>query len=163
MDVVTVSTLNKSCKFYPGNCKHSIKTFSKLINPFFVVSDVLSFNGSSLLRYDLLREPIETDRHFIRFRFKTNNADGVLMYSRGTQGDYIALQLKDNRMILNIDLGSGIMTSLSVGSLLDDNMWHDVLISRNRKNISFSVDRVLIKGRIKGEFHRLDLNRAVSN
>ncbi|XP_043514492.1 neurexin-4 isoform X1 [Frieseomelitta varia] len=125
------------------------------------VSDVLSFNGSSLLRYDLLREPIETDRHFIRFRFKTNNADGVLMYSRGTQGDYIALQLKDNRMILNIDLGSGIMTSLSVGSLLDDNMWHDVLISRNRKNISFSVDRVLIKGRIKGEFHRLDLNRAL--
>ncbi|XP_076625166.1 neurexin-4 isoform X4 [Colletes latitarsis] len=125
------------------------------------VSDVLSFNGSSLLRYDLLREPIETDRHFIRFRFKTNNADGVLMYSRGTQGDYIALQLKDNRMLLNIDLGSGIMTSLSVGSLLDDNMWHDVLISRNRKNISFSVDRVLIKGRIKGEFHRLDLNRAL--
>ncbi|CAK9823551.1 Nrx-IV [Anthophora retusa] len=124
-------------------------------------SDVLSFNGSSLLRYDLLREPIETDRHFIRFRFKTNNADGILMYSRGTQGDYIALQLRDNRMLLNIDLGSGIMTSLSVGSLLDDNMWHDVLISRNRKNISFSVDRVLIKGRIKGEFHRLDLNRAL--
>ncbi|XP_050596211.1 neurexin-4 isoform X1 [Bombus affinis] len=125
------------------------------------VSDILSFNGSSLLRYDLLREPIETDRHFIRFRFKTNNADGILMYSRGTQGDYIALQLKDNRMILNIDLGSDIMTSLSVGSLLDDNMWHDVLISRNRKNISFSVDRVLIRGRIKGEFHRLDLNRAL--
>ncbi|XP_020287513.1 neurexin-4 isoform X1 [Pseudomyrmex gracilis] len=123
------------------------------------VSDVVSFNGSSLIRLDLLREPIETDRHFIRFRFKTNNADGVLMYSRGTQGDYIALQLRDNRMLLNIDLGSGIMTSLSVGSLLDDNMYHDVLISRNRKNVSFSVDRVLIKGRIKGEFHRLDLNR----
>lgn len=127
------------------------------------VSDVVAFNGSSLIRMDLLREPIETDRHFIRFRFKTNNADGVLMYSRGTQGDYIALQLRDNRMLLNIDLGSGIMTSLSVGSLLDDNMWHDVLISRNRKNISFSVDRVLIKGRVKGEFHRLDLNREVSN
>jgi len=56
------------------------------------VSDVVSFNGSSLIRLDLLREPIETDRHFIRFRFKTNNADGILMYSRGTQGDYIALQ-----------------------------------------------------------------------
>ncbi|KYM97578.1 PREDICTED: neurexin-4 [Cyphomyrmex costatus] len=123
------------------------------------VSDIASFNGSSLIRLDLLREPIETDRHSIRFRFKTNNADGVLMYSRGTQGDYIALQLRDNRMLLNIDLGSGIMTSLSVGSLLDDNMWHDVVISRNRKDIWFSVDRVLIKGRIEGEFHRLDLNR----
>lgn len=129
---------------------------------FVSVSDVISFEGAGLVRMDLLREPIETDRHFIRFRFKTSKADGVLMYSRGTQGDYIALQLRDNRMLLNIDLGSGIMTSLSVGSLLDDNMWHDVLISRNRKNISFSVDRVLIKSRIKGEFHRLDLNREVS-
>lgn len=110
---------------------------------------------------DLLREPIETDRHSIRFRFKTNNADGILMYSRGTQGDFIAVQLRDNKMLLNIDLGAGITTSLSVGSLLDDNMWHDVLISRNRKSIAFSVDRVLVKGRIKGEFHRLDLNRAV--
>ena len=54
------------------------------------------------------------------------------------------------------------MTSLSVGSLLDDNIWHDVVISRNRKDIMFSVDRVLIRGRIKGEFYRLNLNRGVS-
>jgi len=112
---------------------------------------------------DLLREPIETDRHHVRFRFKTNNADGVLMYSRGTQGDYIALQLRDNRMLLNLDLGSGIMTSLSVGSLLDDNMWHDVVFFRNRKNISFTVDRVLIQGKVRGQFHRLDLNQQVSD
>ena len=128
----------------------------------FTESHVISFNGSALVRWDLLREPIETDRHSIRFRFKTNNADGVVLYSRGTQGDFLALQLRDNRMLLNIDLGSGVTTSLSVGSLLDDNMWHDVVISRNRKDIAFSVDRVLIKGKIKGEFHRLDLNRAVN-
>jgi hypothetical protein len=54
------------------------------------------------------------------------------------------------------------MTSLSVGSLLDDNIWHDVVISRNRKDIMFSVDRVQIRGRIKGEFYRLNLNRGVS-
>jgi len=54
------------------------------------------------------------------------------------------------------------MTSLSVGSLLDDNIWHDVVISRNRKDIMFSVDRVQIQGRIKGEFYRLNLNRGVS-
>lgn len=122
----------------------------------------MHFNGTSLIRQDLVREPIETDRHAMRFRFKTNHADGVLVYSRGTQGDFIAVQLRDNKMLLNIDLGSGITTSLSVGSLLDDNMWHDVQIFRNRRDISFSVDRVLVKGRIKGDFHRLDLNRAVS-
>lgn len=66
-------------------------------------------------------------------------------------------------MVLNIDLGSGLMTTLSVGSLLDDNVWHDVVVSRNRRDIIFSVDRVIVRGRIKGEFSRLNLNRAVSN
>ncbi|XP_058793266.1 neurexin-4 [Phymastichus coffea] len=122
--------------------------------------NVIAFNGSAMLRWDMLRESLETDRHSMRFRFKTNNADGVIMYSRGSQGDFFALQLRENRMLLNINLGSGIMTSLSVGSLLDDNMWHDVVFSRNRKDIAFSVDRVLINGRVKGEFYRLDLNRA---
>lgn len=93
---------------------------------------------------------------------KTSQANGVILYSRGTQGDYLALQLRDNRMLLNIDLGSGIMTSLSVGSLLDDNIWHDVVISRNRRDLVFSVDRVMIQDRIKGEFSRLNLNRGVS-
>lgn len=140
------------------------------------------FNGSSLVRLDLLRNTISSSRESIRFRFKTSHANGVLMYSRGTQGDYFALQLRDNQMLLNINLGnhpktpliyqilpsfvliigSAEMTSLSVGSLLDDNIWHDVVISRNRRDIVFSVDRVMIQSRIKGEFSKLDLNRAVS-
>lgn len=127
-----------------------------------LVSDVLHFNGTSLARLDLLRDPIAAAYESIRFRFKTAYANGVVLYSRGTQGDYIALQLKDNRMVLNIDLGSGLMTTLSVGSLLDDNVWHDVVVSRNRLDIIFSVDRVIVRGRIKGEFSRLNLNRAVS-
>lgn len=126
------------------------------------VSENLAFNGSSLVRIDLLRDPISSTRETIKFRFKTSFANGVMLYSRGTQGDYLALQLKDNRMVLNIDLGSRIMTSLSVGSLLDDNVWHDVVISRNRRDIIFSVDRVIVQGRLKAEFNRLNLNRAVS-
>lgn len=55
------------------------------------------------------------------------------------------------------------MTSLSVGSLLDDNIWHDVVISRNRRDIMFSVDRVIVEKRIKGVFDKLNLNRAVSS
>lgn len=53
------------------------------------------------------------------------------------------------------------MTSLSVGSLLDDNIWHEVIIMRNKLDVVFSVDRVTIEGQIKGEFERLDLNREV--
>ncbi|EEB13815.1 Contactin-associated protein 1 precursor, putative [Pediculus humanus corporis] len=122
-------------------------------------SNLLYMNGSSLLVWHLNKEPVYASRESIRFRFKTSQANGVLLYSRGTQGDYIALQLHYNRLLLNLDLGSRIMTSLSVGSLLDDNLWHDVVISRNRRDIVFSVDRVVTQGRIKGEFARLNLNR----
>lgn len=123
------------------------------------IAETLNFNGTSLVSFDLLRDPISASRETIQFRFKTSHANGVLLYSKGTQGDYYALQLYENRMILNINLGSSLMTSFSVGSLLDDNVWHDVVISRNRRDILFSVDRVVVAGKIKGEFHNLDLNR----
>ncbi|CAH1134406.1 unnamed protein product [Ceutorhynchus assimilis] len=123
------------------------------------VAQNMYFNGTSLLKLDLLRDPIAALRETIKFRFKTASANGVLLYSRGTQGDYIALQLRENRMLLNIDLGSGMVTSLSVGSLLDDNIWHDVVISRNKREILFSVDRVVVQERIEGDFNRLNLNR----
>lgn len=71
----------------------------------FLVAENLYFNGSSLVRWDLRPQPITSSRESIKFRFKTNSMHGVLMYSRGTQGDFIALQLRDNRMLLNIDLG----------------------------------------------------------
>ncbi|XP_055708283.1 neurexin-4 isoform X1 [Phlebotomus papatasi] len=123
--------------------------------------ETLSFNGSSLVKLDLMRDPIVSYRESIRFRFKTSNPIGILLYSRGTQGDYLAVQIRDNRMILNINLGSGLMTTLSVGSLLDDNVWHDAVISRNRRDIVFSVDRVMTEAKIKGDFTRLDLNRGL--
>lgn len=71
----------------------------------FLAADDMYFNGTALLKVDLQREQISSSRESIRFRFKTSVANGVLLYSRGTQGDYIALQLRENRMLLNIDLG----------------------------------------------------------
>ena len=57
------------------------------------------------------------------------------MYSRGSQGDYIALQLVENRLLLNLNLGTvpGISsemmeTSMALGSLLDDNVFHEARI-----------------------------------
>lgn len=59
-------------------------------------------------------------------------------------------------------VGSGQVTSLNIGSLLDDNIWHDVVVSRNRRDILLSVDRVFVQDKIKGEFNRLNLNREVN-
>ena len=52
-------------------------------------------------------------------------------------------------------------TSLTLGSLLDDNVFHEVMISRNRRDIVLSVDRVTIRDRIRGEFNKLDLDQAL--
>lgn len=58
------------------------------------------------MRLDFMRDPISSYRESIRFRMKTAQANGVVLYSRGTQGDYVALQLRDNHMLLNINLGT---------------------------------------------------------
>lgn len=68
-------------------------------------AETLFFNGTSLVSLDLLREPISASRETMQFRFKTSFANGVLMYSKGTQGDFLALQLYENKMILNLKLG----------------------------------------------------------
>jgi len=77
----------------------------KLILTLILASDNLYFNGTSLVRWNLRDSPVSAHRESIRFRFKTNVADGVLLYGIGSQGDYLALQLKDNRLLLNINLG----------------------------------------------------------
>jgi len=131
------------------------------------ISDVLQFDGNSYLSRSHKLHPISSRRDLIRFRFKTNHENGVLLYARGTQEDYIALQLVENRLLLNINLGArrrGLTdihnqeTSLTLGSLLDDNVYHEVMIRRERRSLELSVDRVLIRDRIRGEFNKLDLD-----
>lgn len=68
-------------------------------------AETLFFNGTSLVTLDLLRDPISASRETIQFRFKTSFENGILMYSKGTQGDFLALQLYQNKMILNMKLG----------------------------------------------------------
>ena len=49
-------------------------------------------------------------------------------------------------------------TSLSLGSILDDNVFHEVMIARDKRDLVLSVDRVKIRDRIRGEFQKLDLD-----
>ena len=94
------------------------------------IPDVLHFNGMSLIRRGLSKFPVNSLRDTFRFRFKTNKENGIILYSRGSQGDYISLQLAENRLLLNMKLGGNRETSIMLGSLLDDNIYHDVEISR---------------------------------
>lgn len=71
------------------------------------VSESVNFDGHSYFTKDL-HFAIASESESIRFRFRTNNADGVVLYSRGSQGDFFALQLIHNKLLLNIDLGKPV-------------------------------------------------------
>lgn len=58
-------------------------------------------------------------------------------------------------------IGANVMTSVTAGSLLDDNLWHDVTINRFLNQVSFTVDRVEVKELIKGDFQQMDLDKIV--
>ena len=53
-------------------------------------------------------------------------------------------------------------TILQAGSLLDDNQWHEVEMTRTGREIHLTVDRLTIKNITNGEFYQLDLDRYVS-
>ncbi|GFU06145.1 neurexin-4 [Trichonephila clavipes] len=125
------------------------------------VSENVNFDGQSYFTKELFYG-ISSEYENIRFRFRTNDADGIILYSKGSQGDFFALQLIHNKLLLNVDLGGeGIITSISVGSLLDDNMWHDVYIVRKNRDVTFSVDRVIVPAKIRGDFSKLDIKREI--
>lgn len=54
------------------------------------------------------------------------------------------------------------MTSVTAGSLLDDGIWHDVSLERRLNKIAFTIDRVELQTKVKGDFQILDLDRIVS-
>lgn len=68
---------------------------------------------------------------------------------------------------INRDLFSGSTAELSgdttmrAGSLLDDNQWHEVIITRDLRQISFNVDRMEITNVSASDFIQLDLDRKV--
>lgn len=65
------------------------------------------FSGEGYIHYDLsaLNPPPSTTADQIKFRFKTSNQNGVLLYADGNQGDFIALQLHRGNLLFSIDLG----------------------------------------------------------
>lgn len=52
-------------------------------------------------------------------------------------------------------------TSVTLGSLLDDQQWHSVLIERFNKQVNFTVDKHTQHFRTKGDSDHLDIDYEV--
>uniref|UniRef100_A0AAR2KTR4 Contactin associated protein family member 5b n=1 Tax=Pygocentrus nattereri TaxID=42514 RepID=A0AAR2KTR4_PYGNA len=111
-------------------------------------SDVADFDGRSSLLYRFNQKSMSTVKDVISLQFKSQRADGVLVHGEGQRGDYITLELHQGSLALHINLDDAKMhpssghVSVSLGSLLDDQHWHSVLIERFNKQINFTVDRL---------------------
>ncbi|MEQ2228644.1 Contactin-associated protein-like 2, partial [Ilyodon furcidens] len=127
-------------------------------------ADVINFDGQGVISYRFKVKKMKIIKDVIALRFKTSESEGVILHGEGQQGDYITLELRKAKLLLQINLGSNQYgsilghTSVTTGSLLDDNHWHSVVIERYRRNVNFTLDGHTQHFRTNGEFDHLDLD-----
>ncbi|XP_052056981.1 contactin-associated protein like 5-2 isoform X2 [Apodemus sylvaticus] len=131
-------------------------------------SDVADFDGQSSLLYRFNQKMMSTLKDVISLKFKSMQGDGVLFHGEGQRGDYITLELQNGRLALYLNLDdskarlSSIAPSALLGSLLDDQHWHSVLLERVGKQANFTVDRNTQHFRTMGETDALDIDYELS-
>lgn len=71
----------------------------------FSESDVADFDGHSALLYRFNQKSTSTVKNVISVRFRSRQANGVLLHGEGQRGDYITLELQRGRLALRLNLG----------------------------------------------------------
>uniref|UniRef100_A0A4W5PQA9 Contactin associated protein-like 5a n=1 Tax=Hucho hucho TaxID=62062 RepID=A0A4W5PQA9_9TELE len=130
-------------------------------------SDVADFDGRSSLLYRFNQKSMSTVKDVISLRFKSHQAEGVLLHGEGQRGDYITLELHRGRLALYLNLGEFVTpgsgrVAVTLGSLLDDQHWHSVLIERFNKQVNLTVDTHTQHFRTKGEGDSLEVDYELS-
>ncbi|CAH7058248.1 Cntnap4 [Phodopus roborovskii] len=131
-------------------------------------SVVIDLDGKSSLLYRFDQNSLSPIRDIISLKFKTMESDGILLHRAGPTGDHIILELRRGKLFLLINSGearlmsSSTLINLTLGSLLDDQHWHSVLIQRLGKQVNFTVDEHRRHFHAQGEFNYLDLDYEIS-
>ncbi|KAG5262097.1 hypothetical protein AALO_G00292190 [Alosa alosa] len=132
-------------------------------------SDVADFDGRSSLLYRFNQKSMSTVKDVISLKFKSQRADGVLVHGEGQRGDFITLELHRGMLALHLNLDDAKLhpssghVSMTVGSLLDDQHWHSVLIERFNKQINVTVDRQTRHVRSRGVADSLEVDYEVGH
>lgn len=64
------------------------------------------FDGRSSLLYRFNQKSMSTLKDVISLRFKSHQAEGVLLHGEGQRGDYLTLELHRGRLDLYLNLGT---------------------------------------------------------
>ncbi|XP_010812669.1 contactin-associated protein-like 4 isoform X3 [Bos taurus] len=131
-------------------------------------SEVVDLDGKSCLLYRFDQKSLSPIKDVISLKFKTMQSDGILLHREGQNGDHITLELRRGKLFLLINSGDAKPPSarapvrLTLGSLLDDQHWHSVLIQRLGTQVNFTVDGHRRRFRAQGEFSSLHLDYEIS-
>ncbi|KAM5263189.1 contactin-associated protein-like 4 isoform 2-T2 [Ctenodactylus gundi] len=131
-------------------------------------SEVVDLDGKSSLLYRFDQKSLSSIKDIISLKFKTMQSDGILLHRAGPNGDHLTLELRRGKLFLLINSGVAKLPStptlinLTLGSLLDDQHWHSVLIQRLGKQVNFTVDEHRHHFHTQGEFNYLDLDYEIS-
>lgn len=95
-----------------------------------------TFRGNEFFSYNLSQSPIQSSVDEITLSFRTLQRNGLLLHT-GRSADYVNLSLRNGALWLVINLGSGAFEALvePTSGRFNDNNWHDVRVTRNRRQV----------------------------
>ncbi|XP_040849658.1 neurexin-1 isoform X15 [Ochotona curzoniae] len=92
------------------------------------------------------------------FQFKTTSLDGLILYNSGDGNDFIVVELVKGYLHYVFDLGNGAnLIKGSSNKPLNDNQWHNVMISRDTNNLHTVKIDTKITTQITAGARNLDL------
>ncbi|XP_056149052.1 contactin-associated protein-like 4 [Lampris incognitus] len=117
-----------------------LETYGCLYN-----SDVAGFNGRSSLHYRWSLRSRQTVKEVISLNFKTLRNSGILLHAEGQGQPFLTLELERGKLLLLLRRGKSSSSEdqrlVSLGSLLDDQHWHHVVVERLGSQLNFTVDK----------------------
>ncbi|XP_023315874.1 neurexin-1 isoform X2 [Trichogramma pretiosum] len=97
----------------------------------------------------------------ISFKIRTNEPNGLVMYSRSgaiTRTDLFAFEILGGYLYLHMDLGEGALKVRASEKRVDDGTWHEVALRRVEREGRVVVDDSTIEFRPPGDATQLDLD-----
>ncbi|XP_058389377.1 contactin-associated protein-like 4 isoform X1 [Diceros bicornis minor] len=130
-------------------------------------SEVIDFDGKSSLLYRFVKNTRSPVKDVISLKFKTMQNDGILFHREGRSGDGVTLELVQGKLFLLVSSGDVATPSPSgpgsaLGSLLDDQQWHSVLLEHSGQHVNLTVDGRSRQFRAWGDLSHKDLDPEIS-
>ncbi|XP_058488896.1 contactin-associated protein-like 4 isoform X2 [Solea solea] len=127
-------------------------------------SDVVSFNSDgSALVYRTSPSLKTVSREVVSLKFKTLRNSGTLLHAEGQRGLGLSVELERGKLLLLLKKGETSSSEpqilASLGSLLDDQHWHHVVLERRSSHLNLTVDKHTERVQIPAAFDHWDIEQ----